>query len=49
LTGSAISGYYTGKSEEFVIDLHEFENNEAIVKPFVIPECLYREYGFSSS
>ena len=22
---------------------------EAIAKPFVIPECLYREYGFSSS
>ncbi len=25
------------------------ENIEPIAKPFVIPECLYREYGFSSS
>jgi len=22
---------------------------EPIAKPFVIPECFYREYGFSSS
>ena len=27
----------------------EINSREAIAKPFVIPECLYREYGFSSS
>jgi hypothetical protein len=27
----------------------KFITIEAIAKPFVIPECLYREYGFSSS
>jgi hypothetical protein len=31
------------------LPLNILKTNEAIAKPFVIPECLYREYGFSSS
>jgi hypothetical protein len=46
LTGGARSFYIPGAQ---MVNYFFHQPFEAIAKPFVIPECLYREYGFSSS
>jgi len=33
----------------FCLGAFKTKTSEVIAKPFVIPECLYRKYGFSSS